>query len=77
MRSQEKEGIGALKEGVYVKVFTEGTDLRRWQGLLLHIDVVPAQQKEGSKECHRLISSAYRFGPKRKTRILVNAGGGG
>jgi hypothetical protein len=29
MRSQEKEGIGALKEGVYVKAFAEGMDLRR------------------------------------------------
>lgn len=45
-----------IKKGVYVKVFTEGMDLRRWQGLLLYVDIVPALQKEGNKECHRLIA---------------------
>ena len=63
MCSQERGGIGALKEGVYVKVFVEGMDLWREQGSLLHVGIMPALQKEGSKGCHRLIALVLRGRP--------------
>jgi hypothetical protein len=56
MRSQEKEGIGALKEGVYVKAFAEvwiSTDSKACCSML--ISCQPCKKKEG-------MSSAYLIG---------------